>query len=173
MNLKKLYLVEEWKFYYKDPIDGEDVEDIRLIGYFTTMDKVLNAIKVCINHGVKKEEIRITEIEFEAKNQKYVYILYYEYSIEGEEGFTDYYYNFEPLTNKKKCLQLKEKLLKDDFYKPTENKIFDDYTDRGFSIRKELIDDIVFGDIYLKESVKERLRREGIWPPLDPELGNK
>lgn len=149
----KIFLLETRIFYYFDENDGENVEDIYLVGYFSTQEKVAMAIEKCVNAGVKKEELVCTEIDFSmSKNQKYVYVLWYEYSIIDENGdYTDYYYKFPPLTNIKKCIRLKEKLLKENFYKPIKTKIFDDYTDRGFSINKEKIDEISLDELYLKK----------------------
>lgn len=149
--MKKIYLLEEIKFYYIDEKDGENVEDINIVGYFSTKNKISLAKKKCIRFGMKKEELFCSEFEFNSKNQKYVYILFYEYSTKDESGYTDYFYKFQPQTSKKKCIQLKEELLKKDFYKPNENKIFDDFTDRGFSIRKIMIDTIITVVVYPKK----------------------
>lgn len=149
--MKKIFLLEEKKFYYRDGTDGENVEDIDIIGYFSTKEIVSTAINKCINLGMKKEELVCSEYVFNTKKQKYVYILFYEYSIKDERGYTDYFYKFQPQTNKKKCMQLKEELLKKDFYMPNKNKIFDDFTDRGFSIRKIMIDTMIAGAVYAKK----------------------
>ena len=49
--MKKIFLLEEKKFYYRDGTDGENVEDIDIIGYFSTKEIVSTAINKCINLG--------------------------------------------------------------------------------------------------------------------------
>lgn len=143
--MKKIYLLEYREFYYHDDFDDEDVEYRRTMGYFSSMEKVNCAIETCINHGIDSTKLFTKEYSFVAsKNQKYVYILGYEYSILSNENddYEDYFYDFEPMQNEEKCWKLKESLMQKKKYMKTPNKIFDSDSIDGFSICKMKIDSI-------------------------------
>ena len=55
------------------------------------------------------------------KKQRYLYVLNYEYTV--VDG-TYYYYQFQPQTSRKKCMEQKIKLMKERKYKNTPNRIF-------------------------------------------------
>lgn len=134
----KIYMVEFHHFYYKDPLDNEDVEDKYTIGYFSSFDLALDAIKACIIKGhLKKQDFKIIDYEIELKkHQKYVYVLNYEFSIlKNDGGYEDYYYKFTPCTSEKQCAELKEKLIKTGQINKKENAIYDVSSD-GFYIDK-------------------------------------
>lgn len=136
--MQKIYLLEYRDFYFHDEKDDEDVEDRVLLGYFSSTIKINEAIEICIQHKIDKSKLQITEYSFKANaNQKYVYVLGYEYSIlDKNEEYIDFFYNFEPMTNLKQCLFLKNQLIHENKYKVTENKIFDSETDNGFYVSK-------------------------------------
>ena len=105
------------------------------------------AIEMCNKKKEPDEEVKITKYSFScSSNQKYVYVLFYEYStlIDGE--YTDYYYYFEPCSNVSKCLKQKTELQKNEKYMHNENKIYDNSKD-GFRIAKvwiNFIDHIIY-----------------------------
>ncbi len=133
---RDLYYVELVKFYYHDESDDEDVEDRNGIGYFTD-EKIQNdAIKLCKALKEEGEEIVITKSTLDMNyNQKYIYVLMYEYSTKENEEYTDYYYRFEPMSNPKKCLEYKQKICNEPRYRDDGNRIFDDTPD-GFYVKK-------------------------------------
>lgn len=145
--MDRIYLLEYRELYYHDDLDGEDVEYRSAIGYFSDMEKVNFAIKTCINHGINATKLFVKEYPFIAnKNQKYVYVLGYEFSIflERNNCYVDYFYNFIPLKNEKKCWDLMECLSKEKKYMKTPEKIFDDDSKYGFSVCKMKIN-LIYG----------------------------
>ena len=92
---KKIYLLELVEFYYYDTKDDENVEDRWIIGYFLTLSKLVEAISKCFD--LKKETERIVVTSFDIKlnyNQKFVYVLSYEYSYLLNNNYIDYSYVF-------------------------------------------------------------------------------
>lgn len=155
--MKKIYLLEHKIFYYVDENDGENVETIHTIGYFSTFDKVQKAIELCQGRGLDRKDLYVSEFDFVSRNQQYIYVLNYEFSIfKGEkldDGimfpiYDDFYYKFEPKTNKHDCLKLKQELLKDSKYSKRENMIYDVSKD-GFYVDKIEIDYIVISYVEL------------------------
>lgn len=70
------------------------------------------------------------------KNQKYLYVLNYEFSIKNERGvYEDYYYKFEPCSNIIKCLNIKNELIQNDKIKIKDNAIYD-VSEDGFYVDK-------------------------------------
>ena len=137
---KILTLLELIDYDYYDVIDKENVEERYIVGYFFNSKCFNEAISLCETRKEINEKIKITEFNFECNyNQKYVYVLFYEYSILNNNEYTDYYEYFEPQSSYKKCLNQKNKLLKNNKYKKSFNRIFDGSKD-GFRIEKIKID---------------------------------
>ncbi len=137
--MDRIYLLEYREYYYHDESDDEDVEYRSAVGYFSDMEKVNSAIKMCVNHGLDSTKLFVKEYSFIAnKNQKYVYILGYEFSIlhDKSDDYVDYFYIFEPLKNEKDCWKLRDHLVMDKKYMKSSNKIFDSDSEEGFSVCK-------------------------------------
>ena len=83
----KLYLLELINYDHYDALEDEHVEDRWIIGYFSDLTILESAIALCEERKETEEKICITEIPFDCSpNQKFVYVLFYEYSIlEGTE----------------------------------------------------------------------------------------
>lgn len=134
--MTKIYMVEFNRFYYFDCSDQETVEDRYTIGYFTSIELANNAIERCIKEtGYIQDEFNIIEYDIKCgRNQKYLYVLNYEFSIKNETGdYEDFYYKFEPSSNKNKCIDMKRELI--DNNKIKNNAIYDVSID-GFYIDK-------------------------------------
>lgn len=141
MKKQKIYYLKERKFYGYDKEDDENIEDIMDIGYFASADKVEVAKKICIDNGIQPELIFVDEFEVELNhNQRYVYITSHEYSIIKDGQYIDYTYIFPPLCNRKKCLDLIEKLKTEDKYKFSESRCYEYFPPDGFFINKLDID---------------------------------
>ena len=141
--MNKIYLLEYNKFYYYDPKDDENVEEIRKLGYFSTREKAEEIKKKIVSKNEYPEEnLMIVPIEFKtSKKQKYVYVLSYGYSIKEKDEYDDYYYFFPPMTNRKKCLLLMKKLQNEKKYMHSKEKIYDEGTKYGFLITRIKIDE--------------------------------
>ena len=138
--MKNVYLVEVVYYDAFDSLENENVEDRYIIGYFSVAAKAEQAIKECVKHGIPKNTLCVKEFEFpSAPNQKYVYVLNYEYSRLTDNGYEDYYYYFAPQSNKAKCLEQKKQLLLCPKYQPTAETIFTTTKD-GFFVDKIKID---------------------------------
>jgi len=133
-----IYRLEKFKFYYYDNEENENVEDVYVLGYFTSYEQLENAINICQNYGIKKEELRFFKFDLKLRdNQKYIYELSYSYSmLDSNMQYVDYSYVFAPQSCKKSCLQLKVDLQKDVKYQSNDKKIFDEETQDGFWIEK-------------------------------------
>ena len=137
---KTLYLLELIDYDHYDEIEKEDVEERYIIGYFLNPKHLNQAISLCKERKEINEKINITEFNFECSyNQKFVYVLFFEYSILKNNEYFDFYEYFEPQSSLKKCIKQKEKLLKMKKYKNSYDRIFDDSKD-GFRVEKIKID---------------------------------
>ena len=137
---KDIFLLEYVLFYGYDTIDDEKIEDRYVIGFFTSKEKLEEAKKNCLMSGLNKKCFVVTDYIITMNyNQEYVYVLYYEYSKLIDDKYEDYYYYFEPQSNVKKCIELKNKLKNDKFYQHNNEKIYYDSTD-GFLIKKIKLD---------------------------------
>ncbi len=149
---RKITLLDLVDFRGIDEKDNEPIEGRWIIGYFLD-EKIKNkALEIYEEKKEGNEEIQIKEFDFSCSpNQKYVYVLFFEYSvliddaeqdknIDPDDQYTYYYYYFEPLSSYEKCLKLKEKLLEDDKYKVKDYMIYD--SDDGFHIEKIKINEI-------------------------------
>lgn len=132
----KLKLIELVSFEGIDEFDNERIEDRYIIGYFSN-DLIKNeALDLCKKEKNKDEEIIVTDYEISCSpNQQYVYVLFYEYSILHDKQYQDFYEYYEPLSNYKKCNDMKKRLCKKTKYKKDSNKIYDGTID-GFHIEK-------------------------------------
>ena len=139
--MKIIYRLEEVKCFCYDRYDEEYVEKRTIIGHFTTLEKLRNAISVCINNGVKSSEISISSFfDSFSSNQKYIYILSHQYYLIDGDQYVDYEYIFSPFSNRKKCLKLKEKLLKERKYALSKERCYDLQPPDGFYISKQKLD---------------------------------
>ena len=140
--MSKIYMVEFHRFYYFDKLDQEAVEDRYTVGYFSTNELAENAIHKCIcESGYSKKDFQIIEYDLNiSKNQKYLYILNYEFSVlNGDGEYEDFYYKYSPCTNVKKCIELKQFLIQNKMINIKKNAIYDVSKD-GFYIDKIKID---------------------------------
>ena len=100
---KSITLIELVKFYGIDEKDNERIEDRWIVGYFFNKKRIKQALALCKKKKKDDEEIVITQFEMECSpNQKYVYILFYEYSIIVDNQFQDFYEYFKPQSTFKK-----------------------------------------------------------------------
>ena len=138
--LRTVFRLEKYKFYSFDEAEQEPVEDSIPLGYYTSTQKLNEIIRSCLDHGMKKDDLRITKFNVNLrKNQKYVYELNYSYTVfldPEKEYYVDYDYIFEPKSNRRDCLKLKSKLLKNRKYQKTSEKIYSTNSDDGFTIEK-------------------------------------
>ena len=142
----KIFSLDEYKYHYTDPLDGEKVEDIHQIGFFDSEEELNRAIKICKRFGIPEQnrELRIFDFDINlSPNQKYLYTLEYGYSIKSEEGnYNDYFYDFPPpKKSRRECMVLKKDLLQNIIYQPNPNKIYDLSSD-GFIIAKWQINNL-------------------------------
>jgi len=141
---KDIFLVELVNYYYYDETDHENVEDRHIIGYFFDIDIMNQAIELCNDRKKESEQVVITKESIDCNyNQKFVYVLCYEYSLFDGNNYTDYYYHFEPFSNYNKCMIQKDKLLNEQKYMNDGKKIFYDSID-GFYVDKILTDTIFY-----------------------------
>lgn len=137
---KKLFLLELIDYDHYDEIDKEDVEERYIIGYFSSLKHLEQAISLCKKRKNANEKMEITEFNFECgNNQKFVYVLFFEYFVLKENEYADFYEYFAPQSSYKKCIVQKKNLLQMEKYKDTCNRIFEDSKD-GFRIEKIKID---------------------------------
>ena len=141
---KSITLIELVKFYGIDEKDNERIEDRWIVGYFFNKKRIKQALALCKKKKKDDEEIVITQFEMECSpNQKYVYILFYEYSIIVDNQFQDFYEYFKPQSTFKKCTILKKKLMDNERYQINSIKIYDESID-GFHVEKIKIDYISY-----------------------------
>ena len=137
---KTLFLLELIDYDHYDEIDEEDVEERYIIGYFFNSTYLDEAISLCKKRKESNEKIKITKFDFECgNNQKFVYVLFFEYSTLVDNEYSDYYEYFEPQSSYKKCIKQKENLLNMNKYNKNNTFIFEDSKD-GFRIDKIKID---------------------------------
>ncbi len=135
-----IFRLEKYKFYRLDEEDQEPVEDSIPLGYYTNTKKLNEIIQSCLDHGMKKDDLRITNFKVNLrKNQKYIYELNYSYTVfldPEKEYYVDYDYVFEPKSNRRDCMKLKLELLQNKKYEKTSEKIYSTNSDDGFTIEK-------------------------------------
>lgn len=125
---KYIYRLDKVNFYYYDYKDDENVEDRYVLGYFSSVEEIEKASRICEENGIVSGELEATRFDFCYKeNQKFVYELSYGYSIlNKKKQYVDYSYVFAPQNSSSDCKKLKKELLKIEKYMPNKNKIFDD-----------------------------------------------
>ena len=139
--MKILYQLEKVEYFGYDPEDDENIEERIVLGHFSSLEKLTEAIEICLQNGINQKNIFISSFfDSFAPNQKYVYVLSHQYSLIDGEQYIDYEYIFPPLSNKKKCLALKEKLKNDPKYAFHEERCYDLDPPDGFCISKSKID---------------------------------
>lgn len=138
MKYNIIFRLDKCKYFYYDKEDDEDVEDRYVLGYFNSPEKLADAIQTCKQYGVAEEELQVQKFALKyTERQKFLYILSYEYAIMNSKNeYIDYSYVFPPQINRQFCNQLKIKLMQEDRYKKTDNKIFDSMPPDGFWIEK-------------------------------------
>ena len=141
--IRDLYIIALYDYFYYDKIDDSPVENKCIIGYFFDVKRKDKVIEMCNKLKEKRKEVIVKKIPFECSpNQKYVYELYYEYSIIRFGEYEDYYDIFEPFSSRKKCIEKKKELLKESKFQHRDYKIYDDHTDKGFYIVKTRINNV-------------------------------
>lgn len=134
---RKIYLLELVEFYYCDKNDGEDVEDRWIIGYFTQFSKLEEYLKNCFLCKKNSEKVVVTPFEVDINyNQKYIYILSYEYTYLIDGHYVDYSYVFEPQRNYTDCMELMNRIKMEDKYSHNDEKIYDENSKLGFFVEK-------------------------------------
>lgn len=138
--MKCIYRLEHVKFYYHDHNDDEDVEERLVLGHFSSHDALQKAINDSVNYGLPQNELKVTQyFDTFANNQKYVYVLSHQYYLLNGENYTDYEYIFQPFSNRKKCIELKERLKQNPKFATIENRHYDIAPPDGFCISKDKI----------------------------------
>lgn len=149
--MKIIYRLEEVKYTFYDEFEDENIEERRLLGHFTTVEKLAEAINICISSGIDRNNIFITSFYDQfSSNQKYVYILSHQYSLIENDKYVDYEYIFAPLSNRKKCLLLKTRLQKEKKYAFDEKRFYNLQPPDGFYISKQKIN-FLYGIIILNK----------------------
>lgn len=146
MIKKKVYLLQQRKYFGYDASDNEDIEERMIIGYFTSLDSMLIAKELCSQHGIEKKYVDIKCFDMLLNNnQKYIYILSHAYSKYQDDGtLTDYEYIFEPKLNKNECLQLKNTLIRKDKFKYSIDRDYSINPPDGFIIGKYELNCMVY-----------------------------
>lgn len=140
--IKKIYFVQQKKYYGYDSSEDENIEECMIIGYFTSLTFVEKVKQVCIKNGIDKLnfDVQIIDVNL-SNNQKFIYVLSHMYSILKEDGtYTDYEYIFEPQSNIYKAKELMDKLKLNSKYQFKSNRIYEDYSLNGFVIDKFKLD---------------------------------
>ncbi len=140
MQYTYIYRLEYVNYHYYDAIENEDVEEKFILGYFTPRYKLEEAKKRCIENGLKEEKLQVTCFfdEFSIV-QKRIYVLSHMYYLYDGERYTDYEYIFPPMSNRKKCILLRERLKKYHKYAYSKNRFYDLQPPDGFCITAEEI----------------------------------
>ena len=73
-------------------------------------------------------------------NQKFVYVLSYEYSYLLSNNYIDYSYVFDPQTNINKCKIMMNELKKQKKYAHNNRKLYDECSKQGFYFSKYRLD---------------------------------
>ena len=133
-----IYRLDKVKFYRFDWKDKEPVEDRFVLGYFSSLEELDKAAPICVENGVPFDDLEAMRFDFDyIKNRNYIYELSYEYAIlNRKKQYVDYSYLFAPQNCISACKKLKKEVLKIDKYKPSPEKIFEDYMPGGFYIAK-------------------------------------
>ena len=94
MICKRIFRLEKIKFYYYDKAEKENVEDLYVLGYFSSREELDKAMLICKQYGIDGGELSVQEFLVElAENQKFIYELSYEYSVLNADGqYVDYSY---------------------------------------------------------------------------------
>ena len=141
--MNKLYMLEHFVNDGKDVKCGVPIEDVQLVGFFSTTENLNQAIFYCNRVGVPSDELRIQTFFLDiAATQRNVYVLSYSYRVYEEEEYYDYFVMFAPATNERHCRQLKAALLRLPEYQPSPEHEFL-LSSNGFYIHKYPLDHIM------------------------------
>jgi len=73
--MKILYQLEKVEYFGYDPEDDENIEERIVLGHFSSLEKLTEAIEICLQNGINQKNIFISSFfDSFAPNQKYVYI---------------------------------------------------------------------------------------------------
>ena len=138
MNLREIYFLQHKIFNGIDAKDGESIEENKIIGYFSSEEKLNQAIKLCKESGIEQAQLCVENFKVKLKPlQKSVYVLSHEYSVVEIDGsFTDFEYIFPPKANKSECKKLMRKLESDNKYSYHKDRIYDVQPPKGFLITR-------------------------------------
>ena len=122
-----IFRLSEYKFYSYDEVDKENIEERRILGYFSSEEMLNDSIRLCIESGIDESCLSINAYSLILrKGQRYIFELSYSYSVKTTSGnYVDYDYIFEPKASKDDCLKLKKRLVRQYKFQPTTAKIFD------------------------------------------------
>jgi len=139
--MRSIYRLESVRKHYYDIEDNENVEERLILGHFSSKERLEEAKQTCIKNGFKDSNLIITcYYDKFSQNQKYVYVLSHQYSILDNNRYIDYEYIFQPFSNKRKCLELKSRLIEDPKYAFSKKRCYDMQPPDGFYISKQVID---------------------------------
>lgn len=132
-----IYLLEEVLFDSIDSKDGEKIE-IRLTdGFWVNHRKFLAAKKRMEKSLAEGWNLEETTFDFSLrKNQKYLYVLNYEYFTNDGTCFS---YQFEPCASREKCMLIKKEKMKEDKYKTNPSKIIKSGKNGWFIEKYEIV----------------------------------
>lgn len=146
MIKRRVYFLQQKKFYGHDNNDNEDIEECLIIGYFNSFKSVMAAKKICLENNIIEKYIDLQYFDMVLNNnQKYVYVLSHTYAKKELNGtYTDYEYIFEPKASRRCCIELKNELLKSEKFKLSKDREYSICPPDGFFIEKYKLDYIVY-----------------------------
>lgn len=148
---KTIYFLQQKKYYGFDGLDSEDIEENMIIGYFTSKQKLNEAIKICVSENILEDELKTDSYDLNLSIlQNYVFVLSHAYSKKESDGsFTDYEYIFPPKQNKEECIALMNSLKTNEKYSFHSDREYDIQPPDGFLIEKYKLNCVWF-PIYKK-----------------------
>lgn len=132
--MNTIYIVERF-VYHGRTSEGVIIEDVEPIGYFTGKKQVAKALAQCKRDGISRNNLRVLRYPLSfGNNQKEVYVLLYEYCTSPIDGISEYYYIFPPCKSEADCLRLRDTLLRNPEFSPSDEKEYYESED-GFRIQ--------------------------------------
>ena len=149
MSLREIYFLQHKIFNAIDDKDGEPIEENKIIGYFSSKEKLNQAINLCKESGIEQAQLCVENFKIKLKAwQKSVCVLTHEYSVlEPNGSFTDFEYIFAPKANKSECKKLMRELECDVKYSFSKDRIYDAQPPKGFLITRFKLD-VVWYPVY-------------------------
>ncbi len=146
MIKKRVYFLQQKKYFGYDDEDNEDIEECMIIGYFNSLESVIIAKDICHKNGIDECYLDLKCFDLILNNnQKYVYVLSHTYAKHQTDGtYTDYEYIFEPKINRQKCIELKNELLRSEKFKLSDDRDYCISPPDGFFIEKFKLNNIVY-----------------------------